>query len=454
MKPPHTTTLLLILGALAGPVACSSEEHHDDPAPTQAQQEAPTNRIEIPATVRSNLGITFVPVERRRVESTIRVPGAFELRPLARREYRLTLDATIELHVDQYQQVQPGDLLFRFRSPTWPELQHEIIAGEQDMATARAEIDVVTARIDETRSKLAVLNERLATLAQAQFKQADLEAQAAQLEAALPRLDAELALARTRLDNARRTHDHALHRAAAAAGIPEDDLIKETQGQDPHPAYRDIDWIDIRATAPGIVESLHATDGTFIEAPSIVLATVDPAMVRFRAVALQADLPRFADKTEARIVPPATPGIPIADAVNASLAIGLEAHPEQRTITLLASPDDTRPWIRPGVSAFLEVVVDTSGGPALAIPRAAVVKDGITHVFFRRDPADPNKAIRVEADMGPTDGRWVAINSGISLQDQIVLNGAYELKLASQQSGVAQKGGHFHADGTFHAEDH
>ena len=121
-------------------------------------------------------------------------------------------------------------------------------------------------------------------------------------------------------------------------------------------------------------------------------------------------------------------------------------------MTLLAMPEESRPWIRPGVSAFLEVVADTTGGFALAIPRTAIVKDGIVHVFFRRDPKDPNKAIRVEADMGINDGRWVVINSGLSLNDQVVLDGAYELKLASQQSGTSQKGGHFHADGSFHGE--
>ena len=60
--------------------------------------------------------------------------------------------------------------------------------------------------------------------------------------------------------------------------------------------------------------------------------------------------------------------------------------------------------------------------------------------------------IRIEADMGATDGRWVAVRSGLMLNDEVVLAGAYELKLASQQSGVSQKGGHFHADGTFHGE--
>ena len=53
--------------------------------------------------------------------------------------------------------------------------------------------------------------------------------------------------------------------------------------------------------------------------------------------------------------------------------------------------------MRQGVSAFLEIVAESSGGKSLAIPRSAIVKDGITHVFFRRDPKDANKAIRVEA---------------------------------------------------------
>jgi hypothetical protein len=36
--------------------------------------------------------------------------------------------------------------------------------------------------------------------------------------------------------------------------------------------------------------------------------------------------------------------------------------------------------------------------------------------------------------------------------DEVVLSGAYELKLAMQQSGAAQAGGHFHADGSFHGD--
>lgn len=449
-------SIITILG-LSSPiliVGCKAESTKDSMPKQVDAAAAPTNRIDIPATVRSNLGITFAKVERRRVDSTIRVPGAFELQPLARHEYRLTLPGTVKLKVDQYQRIESGDLLYRYRSPQWPELQHEIVVGEQDIESAKAETEVAQARIVETDRRIGIMRERLSSLSGAQIRNADLETQAAELEASLPRLRAELGQAETMLANAERTREHALHRASAATGIPEEQLSAEAElAGTIVPAYRTIDWIEVRATEPGIVEILALTDGSFAEAPSLVVATVDPSKVRFRAMALQSDLVRLGAAADAQIVPPMTSGISPNDGVKASVTIGLEAHPEQRTVTLLATPTESRAWIRPGVSAFLEVVAETTGGPALAIPRAAIVRDGITHVYFRRDPQDPNKAIRVEADMGVEDGRWVAINSGLSLADEVVLDGAYELKLASQQSGAAQSGGHFHADGTFHNED-
>lgn len=431
-----------------------------EPEPTTRRQEKPaaaqpTDRIDVPATVRSNLGITFAKVERREIQDTIRVPGAFELQPLARREYRMTLPGEVELLVDQYQPVEAGQVLYRFKSPAWPELQHEIIIGEQAIQTSGAAIEVARAQLEEAEQRLVIVRVRLAALAEAEFRQAGLESEAAQVKASLPRLRAEVEKARTALANAEGMREHALHRASTATGIPESQLSEEVQEDGRTiPAYRTIDWIDVVAAEPGIVEELMVTNGSYVESPAVVLSIVDPTQVRFRAMALQADLARLVEETRARIVPPTANGLDMGDGVPAVVTIGLEADPDQRTVTLLATPEQMRPWIRPGVSAFLEVVVESTGGPALAIPRAAVVKDGIVHVFFRRDPKDANKVIRVEADLGATDGRWIAINSGLGPNDEVVLDGAYELKLASQQGGIAQKGGHFHSDGTFHSEDH
>jgi multidrug efflux pump subunit AcrA (membrane-fusion protein) len=103
------------------------------------------------------------------------------------------------------------------------------------------------------------------------------------------------------------------------------------------------------------------------------------------------------------------------------------------------------------VAASLEVTLE-GGATELAIPLAAVVRDGAKPIIFRRDPKDANKVIRLDADLGLDDGRWVEVKSGVREGDEIVLAGNYQLMLAT--SGSAPKGGHFHSDGTFHAEDH
>ncbi len=459
----HRPLLGVLLFAL---VACKpAPEGSAAPSTAEATAESPatvppTDRVDIPATVRRNLGIAFAEVELRHVAQTLRVPGAFELQPLARHEYRMTLRGRVRMLVDQYDRVEPGTPLYRYQLPAWPELLHEIILGEQAMETAQAEIKVGRAKLEEARRKFELARERIEALALADFKRADLEAQAAELEASLPTLEAEVELAQARLANAKQTRQHGLHRAATALEISEAELEAEVPAQDGGservPRYLTLDWIEVRAIEHGIVEALAVTDGAFVEPPSTVVSTVDPRLLRFRAQALQADLPKISSARVARIVPPPSPSIPIDAGVAATVTVGLEAHPEERTITLIATPqaplEPNGGWIRPGVSAFLEIVVRGSEGPALAVPRSAVVRDGLTHVVFRRDPADPNKVIRVEADMGVSDGLWVVLNSGVMRGDEVVLSGAYELELATQQSRAGQQGGHFHADGSFHEE--
>ncbi len=57
----------------------------------------------------------------------------------------------------------------------------------------------------------------------------------------------------------------------------------------------------------------------------------------------------------------------------------------------------------------------------------------------------------MDADLGLDDGRWVVIKSGVAEGNEIVLDGVYQLMVAT--SGSITKGGHFHPDGTFHDGD-
>lgn len=450
MKP---YTLPLFLTAVVAITSCAPNANKDTAAKEQAAAEPAGPGIELSATIRRNLGVTFAKVEARRVANTTRIPGTFEFTPRARREYRLPLAGRVELLVNENDKVESGQLLFRFQSPTWPQLLHEIILGEQEMARAEVQIQVDEAKLAEARSNGDTVRSRIHALADLDLSQAELVADAATIEASLPRLEAQLQMARIGLDNARRTQQHALHRAAAAAGISEAQLLTPVDGPDgtPIPGYLGIDWIGVHADRAGVIESLDLTDGTFAQAPARVLTTVDPLALRLRAMALQADIALLSGLTEATIVPPRSAGIALESRIPASLQLSLEAHPAERILVVLAEPSEHPPWVRNGVSAFLEVVTGGGDAMALAIPESAIVRDGLEHVYFRRDPSNPNRVLRVVADMGVSDGRWTVLHSGVQRGDEIVLAGAYEINLAASGQDKHSTGGHVHADGTTHA---
>lgn len=396
----------------------------------------PTNRVEIPSTVRDNLGITFAKVERRVVSTTIRVPGFFELKPRATMEYRPLMPGQVEFVVDELDPVEPGTVLYRFRSP--------------ELLDLLSEIDVARSSLEHARLHSETVEERLAALEAAAFKRADLQSESDDLKAEIAKSETELEAS---LNRAARILN--FHGTPGSESLTPEKLLAEVEADGVKmPYYRSIDAFEVRASKKGYVDSFAVTNGAFVEEATLLMTTIDPENVRFRALGMQGDLPVFTRAETARIVPPQATGSDINDSVEAAFKLGLSADPEARSVTLIADPAEILPWIRPGVSAFLEVAEESTGGFVLAIPRSAVVKDGITHVFFKRDPDNANKAIRVEADLGVDDGRWIEVKSGVGPNDEIILDGAYELKLATAQSGAAQKGGHFHADGTFHADDH
>ena len=143
--PILTSAILIITG-------CGYEQPGDPGAAKQDEQ--PTNRIEIPAAVRSNLGITFAGVERRQISNTIRVPGSFELMPSARHEYRQHLPGVIQFQVKQFERVEPGQILYRYRSHEWAEIQ--------------SEIDLLVASLEQAEVKFEKGEKRMAALARAE----------------------------------------------------------------------------------------------------------------------------------------------------------------------------------------------------------------------------------------------------------------------------------------------
>ncbi len=477
---------------------------------TNSEPEKPiTNRVDVPAAVRRNLGVTFAKVTSRHIERTRRVPGRFELRPEARRAYHTRLAGHIDLHVKQYQSVKAGDVLFVVRSPTWREVQRSLSDTVQRIRTDAVKLraldirahaveehgtrlleeekvwkdrlkqlkslstaggGVSTART-EARAQLAAV---LTAMAKVHEERAEVSTERLALQAELegyrsttPLLYADgIALAKAISIKSHDGHTHenvtlpapkqgapdlALQRAASLLGV--DVATLQARTQDGQRTWRMITDAEVRATRSGVIESLGATDGAWVDVGDIVIETVNRTKLRFRGSSLQADLADISDGLAARVLPPGGNAIAPKASLKGTITISLDADPHTRKIDLLLVPTGDLPtWARPGVSTEMELVLGGTSSESLAIPTACVIRDGLERIFFRRDPKDKDKVIRVVADLGQSDGKWVTVESGVMEGDDIVHHGVYELMLAS--GSAKQTGGHFHADGTWHADDH
>ena len=439
-------TASIIVAGLALTLACCkpSEEAAAKPRAEGGAQAAPTNRIDIPDAVRRNLGMTFAKVESRNVARTLRVPGRFELLPTAEREYRAPLAGRVELLVAQYQRVEQGTPLFRIDAPAWRDLAEEIVATEAKVASMGPIREAHRVHERSLAEKVKLWEARLAQLDElrkagggsaAQFTEAraTLNATQADLAEVMEKdalLEAEEQQAKSRLRALEARRDAILAGSACA-----------TQG---------ADGLVVCALAAGVVQHIDVTQGGLAAESGEIVGVVQPEQIRLRARALQGDLARLRDGLPVRIAAPsADPAAASADAIAGTIALAPTADADGRTIDLLVTPAAPAAWARAGIAASLEITLE-GGAPELAIPLNAVVRDGATPIIFRRDPNNPDKVIRLEADLGTDDGRWIVVKSGVKEGDEIVVAGNFQLLLAT--SGSAAKGGHFHSDGTFHAE--
>lgn len=464
-------------------VACDGGSAHDNShgehegGHADEQPSSNPNLIDIPPTVRSNLGISFVEVERRSVEKTLRVPGRFEYLPSARREYRTPLPGRVELVVDQFQRVEAGAVLYRIDSPGWRELQQQLTEAGSEVERLRSQIDTYGPLLEaheeheqSLRSAIEVWTQRVAgleklreagggrveQLTQARAELSSTRADLAEVREKKATLIAERQQAQAGIRAAESRLSYLLDSAAAIVGIDRNELsvTSDIEGRE-KPRWASIDRIEVRSDVAGVVAQLGLTNGSWADEKTAVLTIVQSDRLRFRASGLQSDLGVLRDGLTARIVSP-TPtasgrSIPISDAMTGELMVGLEGDPNDRTVELFVVPEELSEWARPGVSAQLEIVIDPSANTELAIPLAAVQRDGLIPVIFRRMPGNPNKVMRMEADLGRDDGRWVELLSGVADGDEIVLDGGFQLMLSV--SGSIQKGGHYH-DGTFHEGEH
>lgn len=382
-------------------------DHDQDAEASAAAAPSPLSAFEVPESAQRLLGLTFVTAEKRHVTGAVRFPGRFEWMPGARRIYGAAVSGAVELRVRPPQRVNAGDVLFTVRSPEW-------VAQKGVAHEAEAALVLVKAEADALRKRLAKLRE-------AGARNAELEQQLAAKEAEAVR--------------AERMRQNAEEAARAVLSF-----CREEDGR-----------LVVEARDAGVVERVSVENGAWAETGAEVLCVTRADGLWFRAEGVSSELTRVRTGQSGFVEPLGrVPG----EVVRGEIELGLSADAAARTQPLYLLMQALPAWALPGRAGVLSVVVEESEPESIALPQACVVSDGLKRAVFVRDAKDGDRFLTVEVTLGASDGEWVEVR-GLAAGAAVVLEGAYELKLASPASGGEKKAaGHFHADGQFHEGEH
>lgn len=362
----------------------------------------------MPESAQRLLGLSVVTAMPRRVTGTVRFPGRFELMPDARRAYSAPLPGVVEVKVRPPQRVAAGEVLFTLHAPEWARVNGEV----RDAAAALALLKVES----------EALRKRLSQLREAGVRHAELEQQLAVKEAETERAE-----------QTRQNADAA--RAAILA------LCREQDGV-----------LTVTAREAGVIERVPVSSGAWADAGAEVAAVVRTDRLWFRADGIPAELVQVRDGQAGFVEPLTAHGA--QPPATGRVELGFATDDAARIHPLYLISDTWPAWAGPGRAGVLSVAVAASAPEQIALPEACVVTDGLRQIVFVRDPHDAQRLIKREVALGASDGDWVAVE-GVTAGEAVVLDGAYELKLAAPSAGTSQRAaGHFHADGQFHEGEH
>ncbi len=197
--------------------------------------------------------------------------------------------------------------------------------------------------------------------------------------------------------------------------------------------------VALRSPIAGVLVSVDAAPGAFVEAGTSIFRIVDTTQLWLEARVAAADAPRVADVRGAWFS---------VDGIAAPLEVGVDAlagrspriDPETRTLPVLFNLDNAAGLLAVGALARVHLIV---GGEsrAVTVPRSSVVDDSGQPVVFVQ--AEGEAFERRIVKLGGSDRDYVAVLSGISAGERVVSRGAWSVKLAAS-SGAIPAHGHSH----------
>lgn len=210
--------------------------------------------------------------------------------------------------------------------------------------------------------------------------------------------------------------------------------------------------VTVRAAEDGMIESLLAQNGAWLETGAAAVQTVQMHDLRFKALAAASDALRLKDSMPAKVGD---------NAGRIQLGIG-----DDSGLVPVYVLFDSEVSAIAGERGQAECVTDETESPHIAVPSKCIVSVGLQPMVFMKDPHNAERFIAIPVTPGASASGWTAVE-GLSphsnnphtrdlapFRCEIVCEGAYELKLALPSAGDKKESGHFHADGTFHTGEH
>ncbi len=480
-----------------------------EPSAASAESEAPaiSNRIDVPAEVVANLGITFRQAKRGRLETRMSIPGRLIAPPDRRWDVRTPFGGTVRIRKRLGEPVAKGDVvaelagdgLRAMQKALWSELaamqQHDLAAREAEIEYVAqqklGEVTVASIAAARQREKLSMeLLERASELVRTTSSRleelkkltasnlgrkelllaegAAVDAHAAALDARersdtartqVLRLEIEGANARMRASIATLSLQQLKERAVATkaayaskltllAGLSGVPLATLTEKKDALHGWAHLASLPLAAPADGVVSEVTAADGEWVGSGAPLLSIVDLGELLFEGELPEIDAVRIKAGTPVRIAPLVSGIEPIDTTIGRVFPI---ASSTARTITIHARIKNQGSRLPAGVTATASVLLRVSQADEVLVPAGCIARDDLETVVFMQDRENPDKVIRLAVAIGGRSAEWVEVLTEVSPGDKLVEDGIHQLREAG--SGKAPSGGHFHADGTWHTGD-
>ncbi|RKG63289.1 efflux RND transporter periplasmic adaptor subunit [Corallococcus sp. CA054B] len=395
MKPT-----LLLLSVLVGLTACKSSKPEHDDAHEHGHDEAAEEKlhvesgdvihVHVPQEMLRDLRVTTAKVEARPGGESVTALGELTFSEDAYAEVASPVSARVaSVAVTTGQAVKQGQRLAELQSP--------------ELGRARADLQATQARATAARQAA----DRKRTLAEERIV-ARKDVQAAEADAAAA--EAEVAAAKAAL-------------SALGAGNGGDG----TSG------------FVLKAPIHGTVVERTARLGQMADPSQALFRIGDLSSLWLIVHAFERDAVRLMPGADARVTFAAFPGQEFAAKVG---HVGQRVDPHSRTIPVRLELDNGKGLLRPGMSASASIPLGDPGATLTAVPAAALQRLENGWVVFLPTP-EAGVFEQREVGRGRSLGTQVEVLKGLTVGDEVVVEGAFLLKAEVEKSqGGGDEHGH------------